>query len=517
MALHIPFFGRLSVSDYQRLFFTWTFLVVNSIIELILSVIPVQLGSNLLSKWYQRLYKHLFGEVKDKDFDSFKTSKQQHPIALAQSVPELCNYFGYRCDEFTTRTSDGFYLVAHRIFKGDRRSISGSPVLLQHGFMMNSEVWVCHPEHNLALALVEAGYDVWLGNVRGNKYSCKHFRLNTTDIKYWDFSLDEHALIDLPATVDLVLSVTGRSSLSYIGFSQGTTICFAALSSLPQFRSKINLFIALAPSMTPHGLTNKFVQSAARSSPELIYLLFGRRSLLSSALMYSQLCPPAMLRFLVDTACNILFAWNFISMSNATKEVVYTKIYSLCSVKLMVHWFQLIGNSKFQMYDDLGASNMYKQNTDSGKDGKTGNPANGYNLNGVLVPQYPTKQIQDVPIAVFYGGIDSLLNMRGLLDGLNAGNIHAPVYRDNTAKNVKVNGNALNTVDEQSHVIFDSSTGKKLLDKDSPLVYLKCIHHYEHLCFLWADDLAQNVSPDVMKLLKKYNQTSDNVETLPGN
>lgn len=79
-----------------------------------------------------------------------------------------------------------------------------------------------------------------------------------------DFSLDDHALIDLPATVDFILAETQMESLSYIGFSQGTTIGFAATSILPSLREKFNLFIALAPSMKPHGLSNSFIASAVR-------------------------------------------------------------------------------------------------------------------------------------------------------------------------------------------------------------------------------------------------------------
>jgi predicted esterase len=80
--------------------------------------------------------------------------------------------------------------------------------------------------------------------------------------------MDQLALIDLPTVINVcklfynfmakilykyVLRQTKRDSLSYIGFSQGTTIAFAALSLLPDLHPKVNLFIAMAPSMKPKG------------------------------------------------------------------------------------------------------------------------------------------------------------------------------------------------------------------------------------------------------------------------
>jgi pimeloyl-ACP methyl ester carboxylesterase len=94
------------------------------------------------------------------------------------------------------------------------------------------------------------GYDVWMGNVRGNRYALEHTTLNPSESAFWDFSWDEHALIDLPSMVDYILETTSTTKLSYVGHSQGTTIMFAAMSAVPTLRSKINLFVALGPVVT---------------------------------------------------------------------------------------------------------------------------------------------------------------------------------------------------------------------------------------------------------------------------
>lgn len=44
-------------------------------------------------------------------------------------------------------------------------------------------------------------YDVWMGNFRGNKYSHKHKTLKPSDKEFWNFSLDELALYDIPSMV----------------------------------------------------------------------------------------------------------------------------------------------------------------------------------------------------------------------------------------------------------------------------------------------------------------------------
>jgi hypothetical protein len=47
-------------------------------------------------------------------------------------------------------------------------------------------------------------FDVWLGNARGNKYSCKHEALSPESEEYWNFSLDEPANIDVPTLIEVM-------------------------------------------------------------------------------------------------------------------------------------------------------------------------------------------------------------------------------------------------------------------------------------------------------------------------
>ena len=99
-----------------------------------------------------------------------------------------------------------------------------------------------------ALMLARAGYDVWLGNNRGNRYSNTHTTLSNTQKAYWDYYQQDMAEQDLPAFIDFVIEQTGFEKISYVGHSEGTTQMFLGASLMPDyFSSKINLFVALAP------------------------------------------------------------------------------------------------------------------------------------------------------------------------------------------------------------------------------------------------------------------------------
>lgn len=95
--------------------------------------------------------------------------------------------------------------------------------------------------------LADVGYDVWLGNTRGTRYSNKHVRFDTDERKYWDFSWADMGYYDLPAMIDHILAVTKQEQLFYIGYSKGTTMFFVMCATRPEYNDKIRLMSALAP------------------------------------------------------------------------------------------------------------------------------------------------------------------------------------------------------------------------------------------------------------------------------
>ncbi|KAI8552047.1 hypothetical protein RHMOL_Rhmol06G0233900 [Rhododendron molle] len=148
---------------------------------------------------------------------------------------------GYSCEEHTVTTTDGYILRLQRIPVG-RSGVTADkpPVLLQHGDFSDAATWLLNtPDQSLGFILADNGYDVWLANTRGTKYSSGHTSRSPSDPAYWDWSWDELATYDLPASVRYVYDQTGQN-LHYVGHSLGTLMALAAFSkqqSLNMIRS----------------------------------------------------------------------------------------------------------------------------------------------------------------------------------------------------------------------------------------------------------------------------------------
>ncbi len=251
--------------------------------------------------------------------------------------------------------------------------------------------------------------------------------------------MDQFAFHDIPDSIDYILATTSQASLSYVGFSQGTAQAFATLSIHPTLNDKVDVFIGLAPAMSPAGLRNGVVDALVKASPEVLFLAFGRRSILSSATMWQSILYPPIFVRIIDMSLSFLFNWSSNNIGIDQKLAAYPHLYSFTSTKSVVHWFQIIRNKSFQMFDDdvqaplsLGASDRYYR-----------------------VAKFPTRNIK-TPIVLVYGGSDSLIDIRVMLKELP---------RHTVAKEVP---------------------------------------HFEHLDFLWGQEVERLVFPHVFEALSEY-------------
>uniref|UniRef100_A0A1I8Q818 Lipase n=1 Tax=Stomoxys calcitrans TaxID=35570 RepID=A0A1I8Q818_STOCA len=160
---------------------------------------------------------------------------------------------GYPCDTHSVTTADGYILtmfrVPHAHYGDAQMSAEGRPVVfLMHCLLGSSDIWVLNgPETALPFVLADAGYDVWMGNARGNVYSENHISLSSSSPEFWSFALDEIGVIDLPAKLDYVMKQTQQKKLHYVGYSQGTTAFMMALSTIPRLNGVMKTSHLLAP------------------------------------------------------------------------------------------------------------------------------------------------------------------------------------------------------------------------------------------------------------------------------
>eukprot|EP00355_Strombidium_rassoulzadegani_P007391 CAMPEP_0168618152 /NCGR_PEP_ID=MMETSP0449_2-20121227/5922_1 /TAXON_ID=1082188 /ORGANISM="Strombidium rassoulzadegani, Strain ras09" /LENGTH=396 /DNA_ID=CAMNT_0008659013 /DNA_START=769 /DNA_END=1956 /DNA_ORIENTATION=+ len=190
----------------------------------------VEGGQSLFDKWLDDKFR----EGKDPDY--FK------------SFFELTEDVGLQGECHVAQTVDGYLLNIFRV--KTENLMEGAPVVfMQHGLFGSADNFVMNGEKSPAFMLAKAGYDVWVGNSRGSRYSKGHISLDSEkDYDYWKFSIDSMANSDLPAAIDYVRGQTGRSKVSFFAHSQGTTqIVMAMATDLEFWKQRLNLVLACPP------------------------------------------------------------------------------------------------------------------------------------------------------------------------------------------------------------------------------------------------------------------------------
>ncbi|XP_023711033.2 gastric triacylglycerol lipase [Cryptotermes secundus] len=107
------------------------------------------------------------------------------------AMPKLITQHGYPAETHTVTTDDGYILTMHRIPYSPLSNSTDTArpvVFLQHGLISSSVDWVIMgPGNGLGYLLADAGYDVWMGNARGNMYSTRHNKLSAMLPTFWSF------------------------------------------------------------------------------------------------------------------------------------------------------------------------------------------------------------------------------------------------------------------------------------------------------------------------------------------
>ena len=225
-------------------------------------------------------------------------------------------------------------------------------MLLQHGLLDSQQTWL-HNDRNQSLAyiLADQGYDVWLLNSRGNKYSIGHTLLNTQSSKFWSFSFHEMAVYDLPACIDHVVQKTGYKRVNYIGHSQGTQIGFIAFSMFPRVEQQVKRFIALAPVAGVSDIQVPFARILAQTrvfttlpAPGIhSFLILEKRLELFLGSMCKLARSECMMLF-----CNIVGCSENSTFIPSRLPMYLRRTLSGTSLRNMRHWIDLLLSRKFR-------------------------------------------------------------------------------------------------------------------------------------------------------------------------
>ncbi|XP_077538862.1 lipase member K-like isoform X1 [Haemaphysalis longicornis] len=297
------------------------------------------------------------------DADSFRNASQ------------LIVSKGYAVEEHTAVTKDGYLLGMQRIPRGRNEPPRGAqrshgprkmPVLIVHALAVSSDDFVSNfPDQSLGFLLADAGYDVWLGNLRGNVYT-HHLKYSRSERAFWQFSADELAEFDTAAMLDTVLSVTDQTALYYIGFSQGTQALFMLLSEKPQYNKKIILFMAMGPIAYIGHLTAPLCRLGlpfAEIIKALVQWFFNGAFLVNTILnklFFSALCGDEATVGICVTFMQLANGVNWSELNVSRLAVYLSHSPSGTSATNVDHFAQLIRCNCFQKYDYGMLTNMAK-------------------------------------------------------------------------------------------------------------------------------------------------------------
>jgi len=190
----------------------------------------------------------------------------------------------FTVNEYTVKTEDGYLNKLFRVgltqsekdkLTDAQKQNINKPILLQHGLLDSADGWFVAAEKSVGFHLVNNGYDVWVGNNRGNKYSLSHTDPNISKYDFWDFCWDEMGIYDLPAFYQFIMDTTGKDKITYFGHSEGTSQMFVGGvdDHSKDFLTKhTEKFIALAPVIFLRHVESPLLQFLASVNKILIPL-----------------------------------------------------------------------------------------------------------------------------------------------------------------------------------------------------------------------------------------------------
>eukprot|EP01114_Cavostelium_apophysatum_P010740 TRINITY_DN2484_c0_g1_i1.p1 TRINITY_DN2484_c0_g1~~TRINITY_DN2484_c0_g1_i1.p1 ORF type:complete len:394 (+),score=76.62 TRINITY_DN2484_c0_g1_i1:60-1241(+) len=370
----------------------------------------------------------------------------EHANVQAMNVTQLITSQGYPCETHKVETSDGFILTMIRIPFGKKSTNkSNRPVaFLQHGLLDSASTWVVNPpEQSLGFILADNGFDVFLGNVRGNTYSSENTKYAPDSITLWNLvDFDNMIAIDLPTMVNATLEITGASSLVYVGHSQGTLMGFGAFPLQPYLAEQIDLFVALAPVAYVSHVESFLLDLLADLDTAGWLAFFGEREFLPTNWIMEELAGSLCVDdpILCSSVIFLLCGYDPSDLNETRVHIYVAEAPAGTSVRNMYHWTQMVNSGLFEKFDYGVAGNII-------------------NYGQATPPQY-RPQNMTVPLALFTGTKDILADPTDV------------------------------------EILVGSLNQEPVFNLNEPT--------YDHIDFVWAEDAYIKIYPQLVQLALKY-------------
>jgi len=209
----------------------------------------------------------------------------------------------------------------------------------------------------LAYILADEGYDVWMGNFRGNSYSKSHLHLDPTEYDFWTFSFDQMADMDLPLMLKYTVNYTEQERIYYVGHSMGTTTFMIMANLHPEMQEHIILANFFAPVAYVEHLKGP-LRLLAPIEPEVEKVLAG--------LGIGQLFPSNhLMDFISDYTCQdkdiaqvicssviyLLCGFDSPQMNTTLLQAITHHTPAGASVDTVAQYGQMINNKKLMAFD----------------------------------------------------------------------------------------------------------------------------------------------------------------------
>eukprot|EP00736_Rhodelphis_marinus_P012327 Rmarinus@m.22272 len=297
----------------------------------------------------------------------------------------LAEKHGFHVECHTLVTEDSYEIELHRLIpkRAQEQTVNQEEepkaMLLMHGLLESSIVWLALGEKSLAIRLASRGHDVWLGNSRGNKF-CRRRRAGRED---WSF--ERIATSDCAATLSYVYKTSGKK-VHYMGQSQGATQFLIALASRPQLNDICAKCVMLAPGLVlrdfdkDHPHTMKFLH-VVRAYPEAV---FGTMSFIQRFL------PGVLLWFF---AALVMRKMGFVTNPVGKEEGVVLFRHTpsgQTSIHNLNHWVQSFGQ-EIRRYDFGSEKNLHFYGSES-------------------PPSYGFEEIS-VPLYIYFGSKENAVDV----------------------------------------------------------------------------------------------------------